>query len=142
MKYTADHYADALLATIEKMDAKDVSQLAWKLHVLLIRRRHARLLPKILAACDKKILERSGTVAVTMTTTKNHDEQALQQQLHAVMKKPIQLHHVVDPALLGGAVIRIGDLRVDGSLRSRLHRLRTALRVSALLPISAPTHAE
>ena len=33
----------------------------------------------------------------------------------------------VDASLLGGAVIRAGDLVIDGSLKGRLDRLRTEL---------------
>jgi F-type H+-transporting ATPase subunit delta len=33
----------------------------------------------------------------------------------------------VDAGLLGGAVIRAGDLVIDGSLKGRLERLRTEL---------------
>jgi F-type H+-transporting ATPase subunit delta len=37
------------------------------------------------------------------------------------------MHNTVDATLLGGAVIRAGDLVIDGSLKGRLERLRTDL---------------
>jgi F-type H+-transporting ATPase subunit delta len=37
------------------------------------------------------------------------------------------MQNTVDPALLGGAVIRAGDLVIDGSLKGRLERMRTEL---------------
>jgi F-type H+-transporting ATPase subunit delta len=33
----------------------------------------------------------------------------------------------VDPALVGGAIVRYGDLVVDGSLRGRIERLGAAM---------------
>jgi F-type H+-transporting ATPase subunit delta len=33
----------------------------------------------------------------------------------------------VDPTLVGGAVVRAGDLVIDGSLKGRLERLATEL---------------
>jgi F-type H+-transporting ATPase subunit delta len=33
-----------------------------------------------------------------------------------------------DSALLGGAIIRAGDMVIDGSVRGRLHKLATALK--------------
>ena len=39
----------------------------------------------------------------------------------------IALTRAVDPALLGGAVIDAGDVVIDGSVRTKLERLRTAL---------------
>jgi F-type H+-transporting ATPase subunit delta len=34
---------------------------------------------------------------------------------------------VIDPAVLGGAVATIGDTVIDGSVRTRLDRLKNAL---------------
>jgi F-type H+-transporting ATPase subunit delta len=35
----------------------------------------------------------------------------------------VQLSTDVDPSLIGGAIVRAGDLTIDGSLKSRLGRL-------------------
>jgi F-type H+-transporting ATPase subunit delta len=43
------------------------------------------------------------------------------------LKREVRIDHSVDPALLGGAVIRAGDLVIDGSLTGRLRELATAL---------------
>ncbi len=42
--------------------------------------------------------------------------------------KTVRLHCEVDETLLGGAVIRAGDLVIDGSLRGRLDRLAGAVK--------------
>jgi len=34
----------------------------------------------------------------------------------------------VDPALLGGLVVKVGSRMVDASLRSKLHRLQLAMK--------------
>jgi F-type H+-transporting ATPase subunit delta len=39
------------------------------------------------------------------------------------LKREVRLHTAVDKALIGGAVIRAGDLVIDGSLRTRLERM-------------------
>jgi F-type H+-transporting ATPase subunit delta len=41
--------------------------------------------------------------------------------------KRIELQEAVDPALIGGATLRIGDTIMDGSVRGRLRRLRERL---------------
>ena len=33
----------------------------------------------------------------------------------------------IDPSLLGGAIIRAGDLVIDGSIQSRLNSMKAAL---------------
>ena len=43
------------------------------------------------------------------------------------LKRQIRMQNSVDPTLLGGAVVRAGDLVIDGSLKGRLERLTTEL---------------
>jgi F-type H+-transporting ATPase subunit delta len=43
------------------------------------------------------------------------------------LKRQVRMQNSVDAALLGGAVIRAGDLVIDGSLKGRLERLETEL---------------
>lgn len=138
MKYTADQYAEALLAAAVHTQEKDVPALAWRLHTLLIRRRHSRLIPKIFAACDHKLLEHSGKVAVRMTTAHSHGLDRFTAALHKVLGKPVELDHRVDPSLIGGATIRIGDLRLDGSITAALERTRRALTSSIVSSPKTP----
>lgn len=42
--------------------------------------------------------------------------------------REVEVRTVVDPTVLGGIVTRVGDTVIDGSVRSRLESLRTALR--------------
>jgi F-type H+-transporting ATPase subunit delta len=43
------------------------------------------------------------------------------------LKRQVRMQNSVDAALLGGAVVRAGDLVIDGSLKGRLERLATEL---------------
>lgn len=45
--------------------------------------------------------------------------------------RTIVLAERVDPALVGGMLVQIGDTRIDGSLRSRLENLRERMRGAA-----------
>jgi F-type H+-transporting ATPase subunit delta len=47
--------------------------------------------------------------------------------LASLTGKKIETKYSLDPGLLGGAVVRIGDTIYDGSLRSRLNELRARL---------------
>lgn len=57
--------------------------------------------------------------------------EALQTRLTAALGKrlgrEVRVAVTIDPTLLGGAVIRAGDLVIDGSLRGRLNKLADAL---------------
>ncbi|WP_405166975.1 F0F1 ATP synthase subunit delta [Nocardia sp. NBC_01499] len=47
--------------------------------------------------------------------------------LHRIYDKPIQVHVQVDPSLLSGLVVHVGDDVIDGSAIGRLERLRRSL---------------
>jgi F-type H+-transporting ATPase subunit delta len=61
----------------------------------------------------------------------DQEREALAGNLARSTGKRIQLHPAVDPALLGGLVLRMGDTVVDGSVRAKLEQLRERLRTGA-----------
>ena len=76
--------------------------------------------------------EAEGVVDVTVTAATALDakqQETLSRALARRLKREVRLHTAVDATLLGGAVIRAGDLVIDGSLRTRLERM--AFEVSA-----------
>lgn len=71
-----------------------------------------------------------NTVDVTVTTAtalSGMQQQALVAALKKRLGREVRLEVEVDEALIGGAIIRAGDIVIDGSLRSRLDRLSNAL---------------
>ena len=50
--------------------------------------------------------------------------QKLAAALERRLKRRVRMHNSVDATLMGGAVVRAGDLVIDGSLQGRLERLR------------------
>jgi hypothetical protein len=67
-----------------------------------------------------------GVADVTVTSAAALDE-ARQKKLTAALEQRLQrqirLHCEVDPNLIGGAIVRAGDLVIDGSLSTRLERI-------------------
>jgi F-type H+-transporting ATPase subunit delta len=47
--------------------------------------------------------------------------------LRTRLRRDVRLQCTVDPSLIGGAVVRSGDLLIDGSLKGKLERLATEL---------------
>jgi len=54
-------------------------------------------------------------------------QQRLAGALRTRLRRDVRLHCTVDPKLVGGAVVRSGDLLIDGSLSGKLERLGTEL---------------
>jgi F-type H+-transporting ATPase subunit delta len=55
------------------------------------------------------------------------DESRIAEQLSRVVGKTVVPHLNVNPAILGGVVVRIGDTVMDGSVRRKLGRLRNQI---------------
>ena len=51
----------------------------------------------------------------------------LSQRLSKALGKEVVAHVTVNPAILGGMIVRVGDTVMDGSVRRRLGALRHAL---------------
>jgi F-type H+-transporting ATPase subunit delta len=94
---------------------------------MVLRRRRLELLPGI-AREYRRLYNRSvGIVEATATSAAPlaADElRALQERLQNMTNKRVELTTQVDPSLLGGIQVRIGDMLLDGSVRGRLERLR------------------
>ena len=91
------------------------------------------LLPAINAEYSKLRDSRDGRVRVRVTTALTlTDEQiaALKQTLSEQLKAQPILDIWVNPDLLGGLVVQVGDKVYDTSVRSRLENLRTHLMAS------------
>nr|PZN80911.1 MAG: F0F1 ATP synthase subunit delta [Pseudomonadota bacterium] len=54
-------------------------------------------------------------------------QETLAAALSRRLNRKVRLHTEIDPALIGGAVLRAGDLVIDGSLRARLERIAQEL---------------
>jgi F-type H+-transporting ATPase subunit delta len=59
--------------------------------------------------------------------TSSEDEEAIARQLGRVFGKEVVPHVTVNPGILGGLVVRVGDTVIDGSVRRRLNSLRNRL---------------
>lgn len=68
----------------------------------------------------------------TATALGSEEAQRLQESLAAFTGKQVRLNNVVEPKILGGVVAKIGDLVVDGSVATRLERLKETLQQTRL----------
>jgi F-type H+-transporting ATPase subunit delta len=97
---------------------------------VLAENRRLLLLPEIAAqyAQLRSAVENTVDVEVTSAVPLNDAQaQRLKQALSTRLKRQVRMKTAVDSTLLGGAVVRAGDLVIDGSLKGRLERLATEL---------------
>ena len=88
--------------------------------------RRLALLPEISALFDQLKGEAEGVIDVTVTSAAPLDDSQRDKLAAALQRRlgrSIRLQCATDPTLIGGAVLRAGDLVIDGSLRGRLDRI-------------------
>ena len=93
---------------------------------LLADNRRLALLPEITSQYEALRADVENTVEVTVTSAMPLTAEQADRLVAALAKRlgrTVRLHSTVDPALVGGAVVRAGDFVVDGSLRGRIERL-------------------
>jgi len=93
----------------------------------LVRKRRQMLIPEIATEYDKLLDIHEGRLHANVTVAREAsaaDATRIGEQLSRVMGKNVVPHMNVNPAILGGVVVRIGDTVMDGSVRRRLARLK------------------
>jgi len=96
----------------------------------LVRKRRQMLIPEISSEYDKLLDVHEGRVHANVTVareTSAEDESRIAEHLSRVIGKTVVPHLNVNPAILGGVVVKIGDTVMDGSVRRRLGRLRNQI---------------
>lgn len=97
---------------------------------LLFDKDREDVLEQIIAVYRQLEQRKQGLLTVQLTTAKPigaEEEAALKAALSKAYGQQVTFTHEVDPALLGGAAVTIGDTTIDGSLKSRLQSLRRQL---------------
>ena len=96
----------------------------------LAENRRLGYLPEIVGIFSELKDAEEGIVDVTVTSAAPLDQQqqlTLTEALARKLKRQVRLHCETDKTLIGGAVLRAGDLVIDGSLRTRLDRIAAEL---------------
>ena len=99
----------------------------------LVANRRQMLIPAIAVEYHNLLDEAEGRVHARVTLSREIDAAAIAAHTAALshaLKKTVVPHIVVDPRILGGVVVRVGDTVMDGSVKHRLERLRRKLLVA------------
>ena len=124
--YTAEQLAATM---IELCGDALVSEQQNFIKVLAANKR-LPLLPEISELFEQLKAEQERSVDVTVVSAyalEDAAEQNLAQVLSKKLEREVKVETQVDASLLGGVVIRAGDLVIDGSVRGRLNKLSEAM---------------
>jgi F-type H+-transporting ATPase subunit delta len=98
--------------------------------LLLVRKRREGLLREIVAEYAALEMASRGVNALTITSAKPLESGELRNivsQLEKIYGKTFEVTQVVQPGLIGGLRILMGDRRVDGSVEGRFQELARTL---------------
>lgn len=127
--------ADRRATVLSELLGKRVSQPVQNLIQLMLRRGRIEDLPRVAAEFRRLDDDRQGIIHATATSALEltpDEVRALTAKLEQSTGGRIALDVHVDPSLLGGLIVRVGDSLIDGSVQGRLERLRTQLVSGAL----------
>ncbi|PCG09853.1 F0F1 ATP synthase subunit delta [Sphingomonas ginsenosidimutans] len=118
----------AVLATADQLGLDTTTKSF--LGVLAENRRLSQL-PQVIAAYRTLAARHRGetTAEVTSAHPLSDDQvEELKQQLRRRVGREVSVDLTVDPAILGGLVVRIGSQMIDSSIRTRLNALASAMK--------------
>lgn len=116
-----------LSAVLAKLGASDTVCHFLK---VLAQRGRITLLEDVCEVFQEKVDLRVGRTYASVTTAMpvtDAQKAALREKLQALTGKTVRMTMTIDKEILGGAITRIEGKIIDGSLKTRLERLKTAL---------------
>jgi F-type H+-transporting ATPase subunit delta len=101
---------------------------------LLAERHRMPVLPRIRREFNSKWREEKQLLPVNVTSAVELDEQLVKgigDRIQEQTGREVELTSQVDPEVLGGLVVRVGNMVMDASVRSRLEQIRKQVTKAA-----------
>ena len=114
-------------AVITKAFQDRMPRLMLRFLQTLVQHRRQMLIPEIAEEYFNLVDEAEGRIHARVTVARETDEAAravIAGHLSRMFGKEVVPHISVDPAIMGGVVVHVGDTVLDGSVRKRLASLR------------------
>ena len=93
----------------------------------LVSHRRQMLIPEIASEYQDLVDAKEGRIHARITVARETDDSErgmIARELSRVFGKDVVPHVTVDPSILGGLIVHVGDTVLDGSVRKRLASLR------------------
>ncbi|MFP3982532.1 MAG: F0F1 ATP synthase subunit delta [Desulfurivibrionaceae bacterium] len=125
---------DVRQQVMEKMAAKiGVGKTMTRFLDLLVEKGRATLIPEIAESYQAMVDEERG-VCQGLITTASELSSDLQEKTKTTLEKltgrQVVLKTEIDPSIIGGIVAKVGDLVVDGSIKTQIDGLKDTIKGS------------
>jgi F-type H+-transporting ATPase subunit delta len=121
--YSLEFRGKVLAAILEKAQ---LSPLVYNFMRLLFDRNRLALLSGIASAYGRLLDEKEGIVRGTVYTPailSDRDFSAIREALGIYTGRKVEITQTLDTSLIGGVLARLGDLVLDGSVKTQLRKL-------------------
>jgi F-type H+-transporting ATPase subunit delta len=126
--FSAEEQTAAIKAVLAKAG---VSGIAANFIGLVASKRRLFALPGMIAAYKALVAEAKGIVSAEVTLAEAPAAKRVEEiraALAAVAGKDVDVAIKIDPALIGGLVVKMGSRMVDASLKTKLNSIRLAMK--------------
>lgn len=114
------------LETIRQLLGDSVNPLAINLLGLLAARRLTHLMPDILSQFTDMVDQHRGVQWADVTTAVPLDDARLDEiagLIGGIVGGNVRLRTYVEPTIIGGVIVRVGDRVIDGSVRAKMRNM-------------------
>lgn len=123
---------------LDRIFAGKIGTVTAKFIDILVRKGRESLLPEVAEAFTRLYRIEKGIVVVEVRSASPLSEEARRRVRELAEKKhpgkTMEIEESVDPQLIGGVIIRIGDDQFDGSVARRLQDLRRNFSQNPYIP--------
>jgi F-type H+-transporting ATPase subunit delta len=123
--------SDSLRAVAAVADAMRLDPLTTSFLGVLAQNRRLSRLDAVIRAFSLLAARHRGEITAEVTSAHPLDDrqvEAIKQNLRTRMGRDIAVELDVDPAILGGLVVKVGSRMIDGSIRTKLNTLANAMK--------------
>jgi F-type H+-transporting ATPase subunit delta len=135
---------DDRLGSLEKIFASQVHPLTLNVLKSLARRERLVFLPGLVKAFEVILRHMDGRVEVELVSALELSPEVIDRVRDAVAKrtgKTIEFRTSVDPSLIGGMTLTMGDTLVDGSVATQLSKMKEQMKRGGSLKMDAVVSA-
>lgn len=126
--FSGEEQTRALNAVLGKAN---ISGLAANFLNVVAQNRRLFAVPQMIQAFRALVARHNGEVTAHVTAAAPLSEahlQALKETLKSITDKDVDLDVKIDPAIIGGLVVKLGSRMVDSSLRTKLNSIKYAMK--------------
>ena len=127
MGVTIKQYAESLYQSFSETDPKDYDKVIDNLIKLLKIKGDIHKYQEIVTAYEVLDREKKGIKDVTVTTAIQTElNQTIVTQINDLIGQDINLKHKIDQSLIGGLMIKVDDLLIDGTIKRKINDFKSS----------------